>query len=274
MTPKYVFLDVDGTLVNFKGEIPESAVRAMKLAQNNGHKMILATGRQKSQIYSFLTDAIRFDGFLASSSAYIELDGKTVFESRPTKEGLAFMIDFFEEHHIPYFLQSTNMLYATKDCYERILAHMRAVGNGERLLESIFKNTELVENPKSLTCVEKAAYYESPFSLEEIRERLGDYYCVVSYSLGGKHSLYHGEITFEGVNKATGITRFMEAAGAPIYDSIAIGDSGNDLDMIKAAGIGVAMGNASEDIKAAADLVTRHIDDNGIYAAFEALGLI
>ena len=81
MENKYVFLDVDGTLVNFKAEVPPSAVEAMKKAQSNGHKMILATGRQKSQIYKFLTDAVDFDGIVASSAAYIEIGGKPYVRS-------------------------------------------------------------------------------------------------------------------------------------------------------------------------------------------------
>ena len=274
MDTKYVFLDVDGTLVNFKAEVPDSAVAAMKKAQANGHKMILATGRQKSQIYKFLTDAVAFDGLVASSAAYIELDGKPIFESRPTKEKLYKLVDFFEEYKIPYFLQSTQALYATKECRELIYDHMKARGNSDQLLESVFGNTIITENPRELDCIEKVAYYQSPFSLDEVRNALGDYFYVVSYSLGRSESLYHGEITFDGVNKAMGVNIFMDKVGAPISNSIAVGDSGNDLDMIKAAGVGVAMGNASEEIKAAADLVTTHIDDDGIYNAFTKLGLI
>ena len=66
----------------------------------------------------------------------------------------------------------------------------------------------------------------------------------------------------------------MTAVGAPMKNSIAVGDSGNDLEMIKAAGVGVCMGNGSDDVKAAADLVTTDVNDDGIYNAFVKLGLI
>ena len=274
MNSKYVFLDVDGTLVNFKGEIPPSAITAMRKAQQNGHKMILATGRQKSQIYKFLTDAICFDGMLASSAAYVEYGGRTVFESHPTKEKLALLVDFFHENKIPFFLQSTNMLYAERDSYDTIYAHMKAAGNGEALLESIFGNTTIVEDPKLLENVEKVAYYESPYDIGAMQAILGNYFYVISYSFSLDQRLFHGEITFDGVNKAMGIGILMDAIGARVEDSIAVGDSGNDLEMIKAAGIGVAMGNSSPDVKAAADLVTTHIDEDGLYNAFSRLGLI
>ena len=66
----------------------------------------------------------------------------------------------------------------------------------------------------------------------------------------------------------------MEAVGAPISDSIAVGDSENDLEMLEFAGYSVCMGNGYEKAKARADLITTDIDDNGIYNAFVKIGLI
>lgn len=274
METKYIFLDVDGTLVNFRGEVPDSAVYAIKKAQANGHKIMLATGRQKSQIHKFLFEKINFDGMVASSGAYIEYGGRVVFESRPSRERLCQMIDFFDKYKIPYFLQSTDRLIALRWCYDQIYAHFESEGAGKVTLDSVFGNTEVVEDPRALECVEKAAYYYSPLSIDEVRAELGDYYYVVSYSLGSGQSLYHGEITFDGTNKANGIERFMAAAGAPMENSIAFGDSGNDLDMLKVAGVGVCMGNGSDDVKAVADIVTTDVTDDGIYNAFVKLGLI
>ncbi len=272
MNTKHVFLDVDGTLVNFKGEIPRSTLEAISKAQSNGHKMILATGRQRSQIYPWLLEKVNFDGILASSSAYIEIDGRAIFESRPTKQKLVQLIDFFDEHGIVYFAQSKDMIYGTEKCLGPILKAVEESDNA--FFKSIFKNSMIVDDPKSLDCIEKIAYEQSPFSLEELRKILGDYYYIVSYSSGDIGDKSQGEITFEGINKAKGIERYMAYLGADIKDSIAIGDSENDLEMIKAAGIGVAMGNGSDEVKTAADMVTDHIDDDGIYKAFVKLGLI
>lgn len=277
MNTKYVFLDVDGTLVNFESKIPCSAIEALKKAQKNGHKMILATGRQKSQIYPELLGAVKFDGIMASAGAYVELDGKIVFISHPTPEKLSFVVDFFREHNIPYCLQSAKNLIAEDWCMERIRASMYIEGGDNRLFESVFGTTVITDDPKSLDCVEKMVYYQSPLGLDEVRAALGDFFNVVGYSLEDGRSDSkdsHGEITFDGINKAVGIQKFMDAVHAPISDSIAIGDSGNDLEMIKFAGTGVAMGNASESVKKAAELVTTDIDDDGIYNAFVKLGLI
>lgn len=274
MNTKYVFLDVDGTLVNFKSQIPESAVKALLDAQKNGHKMIICTGRQKSQIYKELLDCVKFDGIVASSAAYIELDGQVIFESRPTKEKLDKIIDFFHENNIPFCLQTTHAIYLEKPCLEKIYRFMRERGNSEKLIDSVLGNTVFTDDPKACNCVEKIAYYNSPFDLAHVRKQLGDYYHVVGYSLGTDNGSFHGEVTFDGITKATGIEILMRAAGAPISDSIAVGDSENDLEMLRFAGYSVCMGNGSKEARDSADLVTSDIDDNGIYNAFKKIGLI
>ena len=79
------------------------------------------------------------------------------------------------------------------------------------------------------------------------------------------------EIPADRCNKATGIARVCEYYGADAAYTIAIGDSGNDDDMVRFAGIGVAMGNATEKIKAAADFVTLDCEDGGVAYALEKL---
>ena len=68
--------------------------------------------------------------------------------------------------------------------------------------------------------------------------------------------------------------RYLKAVGIAREDSIAVGDGPNDLQMMEYAGIGIAMGNAREEVKERADMVTSSIDDDGIYRAFETLGLL
>ena len=274
MNSKYVFLDVDGTLVNFNGEVPESCIRALTEAQKNGHKMILCTGRQKSQIYPELLQKIKFDGMVASAGAYIELDGEIIFASRPTKEKLDFIIDFFEDNDIPFCLQTAHAIYLRKENFSRICDFMRERGSTEALINSVIADTVFTDDPKSCDCVEKIAYYNSPFNIDEVRSILGDYFHVVGYSLGKVGNASYGEITFAGINKATGIEKFMGAVGAPISDSIAVGDSENDLEMLEFAGYSVCMGNGYEKAKARADLITTDIDDDGIYNAFVKIGLV
>ncbi len=276
MNTKYIFLDVDGTLVNFESEIPPSTVIALKKAQENGHKVIICTGRQKSQIYDELLDAVKFDGIIACSGAYIEKDGVLISSSRPDPEKFSFLIDLFHEYDIPYCIQTARTVITEEPYYPRMIAYSVERGSSQALIDSIFHKVEYTTDPKGCQEVEKVAFYGSPLSREELSDILGDYYQIVGYSLGAQKysSKHHGEITFGGINKAVGIEIFMKHSGAPVSDAIAVGDSDNDIEMLSYAGIGVAMGNASQNVKDLSDLVTTDIDDNGIYNAFVKLGII
>ena len=276
MKEAYVFLDIDGTLVDGSGQLPASAARAMQTARQNGHRMILATGRQRSQIYSWLTEQISFDGIIAASGAYIEdQNGRILFESRPEPDKLRFAVDFFREHNTPYCLQCADAVVTERWCTDPIADMFRKRGFGSSVFESLFGRVVYMEDPGLCSVAEKIAYYNSPLTMEEMQAGLGDYFSVMGYSLSnGVTEDHFGEITFGGISKATGIQFFMKAMGAEDHPTVAVGDSGNDIDMVRFADVGVAMGNATADLKAAADLVTASLHEDGIEKAFQTLGLL
>ena len=82
------------------------------------------------------------------------------------------------------------------------------------------------------------------------------------------------DITRRGADKGNALRLLAAHEGLDIGECIAFGDGGNDISILRTAGIGVAMGNAADDVKAEADYVTTHIDDNGIANAFRHFGLI
>ena len=77
MGSKVLFLDIDGTLVDFRGKMPESAGRALELARERGHKLVLCTGRTRTQLFSWLL-AYGFDGLITGAGAQVEADGKLI----------------------------------------------------------------------------------------------------------------------------------------------------------------------------------------------------
>ena len=131
----------------------------------------------------------------------------------------------------------------------------------------------LEEDSRMRKNVEKAAYYGSPINAEVIQNVFGDYFKVEGASYGS-NVVNNGEITCKGETKATGIQRFVDYIGADISDTIGIGDGLNDVDMLSKTSIAVAMGNARKVTKAIADYVTDDVDKDGLWKAFEFLGLI
>lgn len=82
------------------------------------------------------------------------------------------------------------------------------------------------------------------------------------------------DINVAGTSKATGLELFARVDGFTPAETMAFGDGGNDAAMLRAAGVGVAMGNGCEEALRAADYVTASVDDDGLRRAFEHFGII
>ena len=78
MKKKLIFLDIDGTLVGFDGKMPESTKNALNAAVDAGHSLVISTGRLAAQVYPWLFDMARFDGFISSSGANIKWKGERI----------------------------------------------------------------------------------------------------------------------------------------------------------------------------------------------------
>lgn len=275
MEKKYIFLDIDGTLVGYDAQIPPSAIRALKLARANGHRVIIATGRQMSQIYPSLLSALDFDGIIASTGAHVECQGELIYQSVIEGENLKCILDYFKREKICHLMLTATEQYSDGTFGEIVLPYMRRVGYNEDLIHDTYGTVQPACSPYELPGVEKFSYFLAAKTTEEISCDLGGRFYVVDYSIGNiKTEKHFGEITLAGVNKGSAIKRYMAHVGVSTEHAVAVGDSGNDIDMIECCGIGVAMGNATDTIKAAADLITTDVDKDGIYNAFFRLGLI
>ena len=87
------------------------------------------------------------------------------------------------------------------------------------------------------------------------------------------HPLF-ADVNVAGTSKATGLSLFADYYRVKVSEIMACGDGGNDIPMLKAAGIGVAMGNASEKVQSVADFVTDTVDNNGLYKVLKHFGVI
>ena len=89
-----------------------------------------------------------------------------------------------------------------------------------------------------------------------------------------KHlNLYNGEISIKGITKATGLKKITTYLNKNIKDTIAIGDSLNDLDILQEAGLSICMGNGADECKEIADFTTKHISDDGLAYALKHFNL-
>ena len=109
--------------------------------------------------------------------------------------------------------------------------------------------------------------------LEPAREALEKEYNFVVQDVAA-HSCLNGELINRKFDKGRGVRIIAEAFGAGIEDTIGFGDSMNDLEMIETVGTSVCMDNGSPALKAKSDIVCPAVEEDGLYKAFEQLGLI
>ena len=271
MENKVLFLDIDGTLVDFRGNMPESASSALKEAKARGHRLVLCTGRTRVQVYSWLLD-YGFDGLITGAGAQVEAGGRVISRHFIPQEQLAEAVGFFEKIRAPYYLQAEDAIYGPQWCLDcRLDVFNGKITDKER--EKRFGKVVRDDRPFLRGDGEKMVYYQSSKSLEEVRRALGNYFMVEASSYEQKHSS-DGEVTIRGIDKAYGMRRYLAYIGLSRENAVAFGDGPNDMEMLQYAGTGVAMGNAAESLKAAADLVTDDVTRDGLYQAFKKLDLI
>ena len=260
---KYVFFDIDGTLWDDKMIVPESTKAAIKKLQENGHKAFVCTGRAMGNVNDPQFDEIGFDGFIAACGNHVEMDGKVLYERNMSYEDVKAIYDASREHRLPIIYEGSKFQWMDREGFE-----------GDSYIAYI------VENLKD------AARFLDECELEEIEANKfsalineNTNYMAVEEALSESFDFMdHGDGIIEavpkGTSKATGIAWLCEHLQIPIADTYALGDGVNDLEMLGLVGHGIAMGNASQVAKDAAEYVTTHIHEDGVLNALKHYNLI
>ena len=254
---KAAFFDVDGTLLSHKSkQVPPSARAALEKLKAAGIPCIVATGRQISEMEKLPIADIAFDGYL-TLNGQLMLDGeKNIVFSKPiTGEVKDFLIRQFQEGTYPALLVEEKYTYLNF-VTEHVHAVQEAISSAVPPLDT-YKDGEIYQVCAYLRPDE--AYHLDPI--------VGG--CVITrWHFGGM------DVVAKGGGKVSGIQEYLDQTGLKPEEIIAFGDGENDIEMLRFAGIGVAMGNAVEEAKAAANYVTADIDDDGIEKALKYFGLI
>lgn len=276
---KIIFLDVDGTLVNDNGVVPQSAEEAVKKARAKGNEIFLCTGRSLAEIYPHIMD-IGFDGIIAAGGGYVEHHKEVIFHETIDNNHLVEAVEFFEKNSIDFYLESNEGLYASKNMKKNlreIVDNYPVKSQKEREeLEIGFGHffDALIENQyKSLRDVNKIVFLGSKTPYEIIKNLFESKFTLhyMTVPMFGENG---GELSIKGISKSSSIKLLLEHLGAEQRDTFAYGDGMNDYDMLLFVNKGIAMGNAKEALKKIADDITDTHDNNGIYNSFKKYGLI
>lgn len=258
---KALFFDVDGTLVSFNTHrIPQSAVDALAEAKRRGAMVFISTGRPMRLINNL--DAIQHlvDGYITANGACCSVSGEVIAcREIPNPEARA-LIGAAEREGFAMLVVGERELTvvndgADVDRYFRQMLAVSDLGEGTALADV------LAERIVQLT----------PIIDEAAERRLMP---LLPSCVSARWFPAFTDITARGADKGTALMTVAAHLGIDREDTIAFGDGGNDKSILQAAGTGVAMGNAPDDVKAVADYVTASVDEDGIARALEQLRLI
>lgn len=268
MRRKYLFFDVDGTLLPFGSPLPESAKAVLFRAKARGHKLFLSTGRSKAEVDPGLF-VIPFDGGVYAGGASVEAEGKLIYNLFFSKEEVDYLYNLALERGWVLIVQGSSGSYLTREGNEFLQsAFIKYIGK-----PLVINGLNILPEYPRLNDITKLNFMTRDFDVEQVRKLLSPSFDVIDNSMGVPAS-FCGEIVKKGCSKARGLFAILSHYGANAEDCIAFGDGANDVEIIESAGIGVAMGNASASLKAKADFITKDADSDGIEYALEQLGVV
>ncbi len=239
-----IFLDIDNTLY-VDGIIPGVNIDAINLVRENGHFVFLNTARGYACIPSYVKNAVKTDGVSAGMGVDVRIGDKQIFSDPLKTDELKSIAS--------YFLGDRREIgFEGEDA-------MVWINPGERRFPC-----GLLHSPSEFDTVYKDVkiskmYVSGDLTPEDI-ERFKDGYDIFC------HGAY-SEFVKKGRGKAFGMKKILERINVPLKNCIAMGDSGNDEDMLKCAGISVAMGNAIDEIKSICGYVSSDAKDGGVAQA-------
>ncbi len=277
---KIVFLDVDGTLINYETKLPASAREAVDRARANGHKVYICTGCSKAEIEQ--RELPDLDGMIGANGGYVEDDGKVVMHQALSKEDVKHIVDWCNERHLGFYLESNSGMYYNSWFREQAPGTMMKYAQGKGADESAAKNAAdhfiggmiyLEGEDLYRDDVNKISFILS--SYQDHLDSKTEFPHLIANTWGGKGEMaLFGDLGPTGITKRHAIQVLLDYLNADQKDTISFGDAKIDLSMFELCAYNVAMGNGGPEIKEAADYVTTDVDDDGLKNAFEYLGLI
>lgn len=277
MKPKLIFIDIDGTLFDHaKDAIPESAKNAILSAKSKGHKIFLSTGRPYADIDQEILN-FPLDGMIVSCGAVVYVDNKPIYcKTYPQKE-LISLIQFMLDNNIGFSLDGIRKNYLTEEAFNCLSSLMFKNNEDSELSRAMMaKNNcfpfEDMKEEDLKEVVKISIFTKNKESCEKLFQRIPE--SLTGFMYKNKHlNLYNGEISIKGITKATGLKKITTYLSKNIKDTIAIGDSLNDLDILQEAGLSICMGNGADECKEIADFTTKHISDDGLAYALKHFNL-
>jgi hypothetical protein len=250
---KAIFLDLDGTLLNDQKEVTEENQNAIACMLEKGHKVVITTGRP---LVSAIKQAEKL-GLTTQGCYLIAYNGGVIYDTGNQKILFQKTIPlelvkkvFAEANRLGIHIQTyndTDVLVEPRNDNANVRRYCQLINMEHQVIPSV---EDLEQPPVKMLLIN----YEEASGLEQFRQ------WVLSWAEGQLESFFscgqYLEVVATGLSKGNALLQLAELLGIPKENTVSVGDAANDLPMIKAAQVGVAMVNGTEEVKAVANYIT------------------
>ena len=256
---KMVVTDIDGTILPYNSDFSVNVKNCIKKLEQSGIKVILATGRMHSSTtpiadkLGLRNPIISYQGGLVK-----DYEGNTIHNADLPEKEAKEIITWARKNNIHLNLYIDDKLYVEKDD-EIIQSYI--IGKFVNYTVCSFDDLK-IKNVNKLLAIDihdaqKVTKWEN-----YLKEKYPDLYIV-------KSTPYFCEIGNRNAKKSIGVEVLCELYGIKKEEVLTIGDQNNDIDLVKAGGVGVSMGNGTDELKACADFITDTAENDGFVKAIE-----
>ena len=266
-----VFVDIDGTLCDSRQRIPVSALEALAQVRSRGHRLFACTGRSAPEVYPRFWE-VGFEGLVGGAGGYTCVGNRVLIDERMPREHVDALTALWEDLDAFYIWQGPDQMGPSEGYLDFFVP--RAGKHPEDWIEYAQSITPFIVDIDGGAFTKVTAYVPPDnASMEAVTEALPDGYRAIIGSVGAA-----GYVPFEilptRLSKAVGIQAVCKHVGIALSDTVAIGDSNNDVEAVACAAVGISIGGGCEDLVAVADIVAPAVSQGGLAWALAAAGLV
>ncbi|MEY2191392.1 Cof-type HAD-IIB family hydrolase [Neobacillus sp. BF23-41] len=254
---KIVFFDIDGTLLDHEKNLPESTLKAINLLKKNDVFVAIATGRAPF-MFEGLRNVLGIDSYVSFNGQFVVFENEVIYEKPLNENELNKLFNHTKSNNHPLVFMNEKTMKASVKHHPFVEKSMGSLNFPHpEEDDSFYVNRKMYQSLLFCENKDESLYFSDYPQFDFIRWH--------PFSV---------DVLPKGGSKAEGIKKMIERLGFELKDVYAFGDGLNDLEMLKAVGTGVAMGNGVPEARELADLITSDVSEDGIWNGLKELQLI